>query len=116
MVYKEKYIAKINERNDFVVLLFADMAPMTGGIAYGEKDWLIFRFCFFKRFIIPRKPVYLVMSVLKWVGGSHGLDYWLAYLLTYAHHLPFIVWIFKIKFYLPPNLLFERKRSYIQME
>ena len=71
MVYteKEKYIAKINERNDFVVLLFADMAPMTGGIAYGEKNWLVLRFCFFKGFVTPGKSVYLVMSVLKWVGG-----------------------------------------------
>jgi len=41
-----------------------NMAPMAGGIAYGQKDWFVFRFCFFKGFIAPWVPVYRVIVML----------------------------------------------------
>jgi len=42
-----------------------DLTPMAGGIAYGEKDWLILRFRFFKGFVTPGKPVYGVIGMLQ---------------------------------------------------
>jgi len=45
------------------------MAPMASGIAYGEKNWLVLRFCFFKGFIAPGKPVYRIIGMLEKVRG-----------------------------------------------
>jgi hypothetical protein len=46
------------------------MAPVTGGIADGEKDGLTVPLCQSKRFLAPRMPIYGVVRVLQeiWTG------------------------------------------------
>jgi len=43
------------------------MAPVAGGIAYGEEDGLVFPFGFFKCLITPGIPVYRVICMLQQV-------------------------------------------------
>jgi|GEM_PF-2429659 len=52
-----------------ILLLITDLAPVAGGIAYGEEDGLVFPFGFFKCLITPGIPVYRVICMLQQVRG-----------------------------------------------
>jgi hypothetical protein len=45
------------------------MTPVTGGIAYGEKDGLVFSFRFFKGLISPGEPIDGIIGMLEQIGA-----------------------------------------------
>jgi hypothetical protein len=49
----------------FEALSFHHMAPMTGGIAYTQKNRLIFLLSFLESFFSPCIPIYRIVSMLK---------------------------------------------------
>jgi hypothetical protein len=45
------------------------MAPVAGGITYGQEDRLILGFCSIERFVAPGVPINGVMGVLEEIRG-----------------------------------------------
>ena len=52
----------------FKTLPFHHVAPVAGGIADGEKDWLVLLLRLVKGFLTPWKPIHRVVRVLLEVG------------------------------------------------
>ena len=44
-------------------LFLHDMAPMTGKVTNGEKDWLVFLTSFFEGFVAPHVPIHWIVRM-----------------------------------------------------
>ena len=54
----------------FKTLVSHDMAPVAGGIADGQKNWLVAVLGLLKRLFTPPHPVYWIILVLKEIGAG----------------------------------------------